>query len=67
MLSSTGILLMACALVIFNKPRAHDTFMQEHIRLLHPQPELEKPPEMVGFSPMFEIISDRTKAIQALG
>jgi len=47
--------------------RGRDTGMQKHIKLLNPQPEVNNVLEMVGFSQMFEIFSDREKAIQAFG
>ena len=45
--------------------RGRDAGMQKHIKLLNPQPEVNKVLEMVGFSQMFETFSEREKAIQA--
>ncbi len=47
--------------------RGRDAGMQKHIKLFNPQPEVNKVLEMVGFSQMFEIFSEREKAIQAFG
>jgi anti-anti-sigma regulatory factor len=47
--------------------RARDAGMQKHIKLLNPQPEVNSVLEMVGFAQIFEIFSDREKAIQAFG
>jgi len=47
--------------------RARDAGIQKHIKLLNPQPEVNNVLEMVGFTQMFEIFSDREKAIQAFG
>jgi anti-anti-sigma regulatory factor len=41
--------------------------MQKHTKLLNPQPEVNNTLEMVGFSQLFEVFSDREKAIQAFG
>lgn len=43
------------------------TGMQKHIKLLNPRPEVSGVLDMVGFSKMFEIFSDREKAIQSFG
>jgi anti-anti-sigma regulatory factor len=47
--------------------RGRDTSVQKHIKLLNPQAEVKSVLEMVGFSQMFEIFSDRVTAIQAFG
>jgi anti-anti-sigma regulatory factor len=47
--------------------RGRDAGMQKHIKLLNPQPEVNSVLEMVGFTQMFEIFSDREKAVQAFG
>ena len=47
--------------------RSRNIGMQKHVKLLNPQPEVNSVLEMVGFSQMFEIFSDREKAIQAFG
>ena len=47
--------------------RGRDTGMQKHIKLLNPQPEVSSVLEMVGFTQMFEIFSEREKAVQAFG
>jgi anti-anti-sigma regulatory factor len=47
--------------------RGRDAGMQKHIKLLNPQPGVNSVLEMVGFTQMFEIFSDRGKAIQAFG
>ncbi|MCJ7434112.1 MAG: STAS domain-containing protein [Anaerolineales bacterium] len=45
--------------------RSRDAGLQRHIKLLNPQPEVNNVLEMVGFSQIFEIFSDREKAVQA--
>jgi anti-anti-sigma regulatory factor len=45
--------------------RGRNSGVQKHIKLLDPQPEVNAVLEMVGFSKIFEIFSDREKAIQA--
>lgn len=47
--------------------RGRDAGTQKHIKLFNPQPEVNSVLEMVGFSQMFEIFSEREKAIQAFG
>lgn len=45
--------------------RVSGTGMQKHVKLLNPPPEVNGVLDMVGFSKMFEIFSDREKAIQS--
>jgi anti-anti-sigma regulatory factor len=47
--------------------RESGTGMQKHVKLLNPQPEVNSVLEMVGFTQMFEIFSEREKAVQAFG
>lgn len=47
--------------------RGRETGMQKHIKLFNPLPDVNSVLEMVGFSQMFEIFSDREKAIQSFG
>lgn len=45
--------------------RGRDAGMQQHIKLFNPRPEVNSVLEMVGFSQMFEVFSDREKALQS--
>jgi len=45
--------------------RAKEAGPQPHVKLLNPRPEISSVLEMVGFSQMFDIFTDREKAIQA--
>ena len=47
--------------------RVSSTGVQQHIKLLNPQPEVNSVLEMVGFSKIFEIFRDREQAIQSFG
>jgi len=45
---------------------ARDSMMKQgHLKLLNPQPRVEKSLETIGFTAYFQIFTDRDKAIQA--
>jgi anti-anti-sigma regulatory factor len=50
-----------------NIDHSRDSGVQEHIKLFNPRPEVKSVLDMVGFSKMFEIFSDREKALQSFG
>jgi anti-anti-sigma regulatory factor len=51
------------ALKSVNKSR--ESGMQQHVKLLNPRPEVVNVLDMVGFSSLFEIFTDRQKALES--
>jgi anti-anti-sigma regulatory factor len=47
--------------------RGRSSGVQRHVKLLNIQPEINGVLEMVGFTEVFDVFSDREKAIQAFG
>jgi anti-anti-sigma regulatory factor len=45
--------------------KSRESGMQRHVKLLNPRPEVVNVLEMVGFSSLFEIFTDRQKAIES--
>ena len=45
--------------------RARDGGIQQHLKLLNPRPEVTRVLDMVGFSEIFEIFTDKQKAVDS--
>jgi anti-anti-sigma regulatory factor len=50
-----------------NMDRSREAGVQEHIKLFNPRPEVKSVLDMVGFSQMFGIYTDREQALQSFG
>ncbi|MDD2923428.1 MAG: STAS domain-containing protein [Anaerolineales bacterium] len=66
--SSAGLIsLHTVALIMSGEPanNARDGEKQKHVKLLNPRPEVYDILEMVGFANIFEIFTDKQKAVES--